>query len=85
VRFWRGNRADAEFEADPAEVARQFWESEPGTLAMNSEMRLDRCLRMFLTDPAGFNAVWDEPDYDALFGAVLAAWPGEVPRPGFPG
>jgi hypothetical protein len=56
-----------------------------GAYAYDGAMPLDRCLRGFLTDPAGFNAVWDEPDYEALFAAVLAAWPGEPPRPGFPG
>lgn len=45
-------------------------------------MRLDRCLRSFLTDPAQFNAVWDEPDYEGLFGAVLAAWPADAPGAG---
>jgi len=80
VKFWRGNRADAEFDADPDEVARWFWVSRQGELAYDGGMRLDRCLRAFLTDPAQFNAVWDEPDYDGLFGAVLATWPGEYPR-----
>ena len=80
MRFWRGNRADAEFGADPAGVARQFWESPDAELVQQG-LPLDRALRKFLTDPAGFNAVWDEADYPPLFGAVLAAWPGAPPQP----
>jgi hypothetical protein len=79
VKFWKDNKIDAEFDADPAEVARWFWVSREGEMAFRGDMPLDRCLRLFLTDPAQFGAVWDEPDYAGLFGVVLATWPGEYP------
>jgi hypothetical protein len=80
MTFWRGNRIDGRFEARISEVAAQFWASEQGQAflggGMSDQRPLDTVLRLFLTDPAGFNSVWtDEGTYDELFDQVRATWP----------
>ena len=78
MRFYRGNKADAGFDADINDVAQQFWASPMGTCQMTGETQwpLERALRSFLTHPKYFNSVWeDEDEFDQLFEAVYALRP----------
>lgn len=73
MKFWKGNRLDAEFDADPAEVAARFtaWRrSQPAHY--RDGMRLERQLRDWMTRPDGLDAVWAD-ESDQGFGAVFDA------------
>ena len=60
MTFWRGNRLDAEFTREIQPLAFEFWASKYGQAQLTAEIRLEVSLRMFLTDPAGFNSVWTD-------------------------
>lgn len=81
--FYKGNRADAPFEPDLAEVAAQFWtsrEGRPHTEEPDYPVRLDVSLRLFLSNPHGFNSTWvDDTGYDELFTKVRETWPETLP------
>jgi hypothetical protein len=82
VKFYRGNRIDGEFEQDLIALADQFWPSRQGAAVLRGQM-LDRALRDFLTDPAGFNSSWtDEAGYEELWQLVRDRWPEEQPFQG---
>jgi hypothetical protein len=80
MKFWRGNRVDAEFDRPIDQVAVQFWNSPEGSSQLcGSTWPLERSLRAFLTDPQGFNAVWDDEDeFGRLFERVRTAWPKAI-------
>ena len=53
--FWKGNRLDAEFTREIQPLAFEFWVSKYGRNL--ADLRLEVSLRLFLTDPKGFNSV----------------------------
>lgn len=85
MRFYRGNRTGGGFDADLADVAAQFWASPLGRSHVtdpDNMWPLERSLRAFLTDPAGFNSTWvDEAGFWELHTKVRETWPETVVVP----
>jgi hypothetical protein len=75
MRFWRGNRVDGLFTMGRRAIAAQFWASPEAATVLAGHFPLERALRAYLTNPDGFNAVWAEPDFPALFDEVRRWWP----------
>lgn len=73
MKFWKANRLDGEFDADPAEIAARFaeWRKEQPAHYRHG-MRLERQLRDWMTRPDGLNSSWED-ESDAGFGAVFDA------------
>lgn len=75
MTLYRGNRIDGEHQRDIPELATAFWASPQAELVKEG-MRLDRALRVFLTDPDGANSTWEsEVEYADLFMVTRATWP----------
>lgn len=79
MKFWKGNKIDAEFELPVSEVASQFMayvHSEPGGHELDG-MPVERLLRWWLTSSEHLDSVWvDETgpeSFEALFDLVLNA------------
>ena len=77
MKFWKGNRVDAEFDMPVAEVAAKYVayaESEDVKAEHLQGLPIERALRWWLTSPDHFNSVWvDEKgpeSFDALYNAV---------------
>lgn len=77
MKFWKGNRADAEFEMPAAEVAERFiaWlDKQDGATELRADhpllaTGLERLLRHWMTSrgPDGFDSVWEDENR-AIFG-----------------
>jgi hypothetical protein len=84
MQFWKGNRIDGEFTAEPADVAAQFtewWQSQSGDY--RNGMLLERALRDWLTRQNGLSATWTDESPQG-FGAIYATahdliWPRRDP------
>lgn len=67
MKFWKGNRIDAEFDMPVSEVADQFlvwFDAQPGATDLRKdhpllETGLERLLRWWLTAAEHFNSVWE--------------------------
>jgi hypothetical protein len=88
MKFWRGNKIDAEFKMPVAEVAAAFVEwfrGEPGADdAIRDALPLERLLRWWLSDGEHFNSVWEaetgDESFDRLYPLVRdAIWPPRIP------
>lgn len=72
MEFWHGNRINGEFEREIPPLALEFWGSSYGDKQLRgSDWPLERSLRAFLTDPAGFNSSWTDESDTTGFGALL--------------
>lgn len=75
MKFWRGNRVDAEFELPAAEVADMFikwYDVQLGAEELRKDTALlnrglENLIRGWLTDPTCFNSVW-EAENRSVFG-----------------
>lgn len=73
MKFWRGNKIDAEYELSVEEVARKFLNSKYSTANPQHDeiiefLPLERRLRNFMTAPDGLNSTWDnEDDFDQVW------------------
>ena len=74
MKFWKGNRADAEFDWPVDAVADAFMTHYWREQLQHAPFPLERMLRNWLTAADGFNSVWEAekgPDsFDALFDLV---------------
>jgi hypothetical protein len=81
MKFYLGNKANAGFDTDPGDVAALFWTSRQGRQVLDPRytVPLERALRDWLTDPAGYNASWEDESDATGFGLLLSearkSWP----------
>ena len=70
MRFWKDNRVEGGFDLPVEQIAAMFAESGWADMPL----RVDRLLRVFLTDPAGPTGgrVWDDPGgYQQIIDLIL--------------
>jgi len=80
MQFWHDNKIEGQWIGDPADLAKQFWQSKtvwPGRANdPNDPMSTDGALRRWISDPDGLNSSWDDAtDYAALLEVVRRARP----------